>query len=122
MLTAKELIKRKAEIENKFNKQTMIAISGLGECKFRTVTKDDMEDSFAYKDGSEADEYIVANTMVEPDLTDPELLSAYGVSNNVDLLKKLLLFGEIKSVAEVLLKESKYTDECAQVVENLKNS
>lgn len=121
MLTVKELIAKKAKIEKRFNETLELNIDGLGVCKFRKITRSDVEGAEKYKFGEMSNEYLVANTMLEPDLTDSELLKAFNSNHNIDLVSKLMTYGEIRNVATKLSDFSGFDDECVQIVEKLKN-
>lgn len=75
------------------------------------------------KDNShDGDLHLLYNSIVEPNVKDTRLHSAYGVTRPYDVLDKIFTLGEIMSISKELVKDSGLFDEDnATLIDNLKN-
>ena len=125
VLNAKELINKKKIIEDKKNKTIEIEVPDIGAFKFRLPDINDYNDSEAYgksrKDNLKSNNYLLYACCLEPDLKDPELQKAYEVKDPVDIVDKIFLFGEVGTIADILIKKAGFDKEVMGVYEKLKN-
>lgn len=125
VLNAKELIKKRDLINQKKNKEIQIKVPDTGTFLFRLPTMEDYEDSEAYaksrKKQTLANNYLLHACCLEPNLRDEELLKAYGCKDPVDIVDKILLVGEITSIADTLVKKAGFDKENILVVDKIKN-
>lgn len=121
MLDVKELLKRADEIKKRHEQTVTLEIKGLGACKFKVPSKSLIDDARTYDNGAAVDEFTVAECMIAPKLNDPELLTAYGVSNSIDLVNKIFLAGEVARVATILIEKAGYTEALVKEIDDLKN-
>lgn len=66
------------------------------------------------------DEFLVYNTMVEPNLKDPELHKAYGCVEPTDIVKKIFDAGTVSGIAREAMTLAGYGSD-VQPVDKLKN-
>lgn len=66
-------------------------------------------------------EKVVAKSTVYPELTNAELQNGFGVMNEVDLLKKMLLFGEYSKYSQKVLEINGLGDTLKDKIEEAKN-
>lgn len=121
ILSAKALIEKRKLIEEKKRKEFLIEVQDLGVFKFRTPDLFDIIDSQAFKDGKNADEYIVYNCAIEPSLKNKELQEAFECHEPFDIVDKLFLPGEKQRIASLLSDAAGYKEDVAKVVEEVKN-
>lgn len=67
-------------------------------------------------------ELIVVNSLVDPNLKDPEMLKAAKVARPEDLLYRCFLAGEINTIAEQVLTLSGFDADVEEEMEEVKNS
>lgn len=67
-------------------------------------------------------ELIVVNSLVDPNLKDPEMLKAAKVSRPEELLYRCFLAGEINTIAEQVLTLSGFDADVEEEMEEVKNS
>lgn len=67
-------------------------------------------------------ELIVVNSLVDPNLKDPEMLKAAKVTRPEELLYKCFLAGEINTIAEQVLTLSGFDADVEEEMEEVKNS
>lgn len=124
-LNAKELIKKRDLINQKKNKEIEIEVPETGTFIFRLPTLEDYEDSEAYAKGRKkqtlANNYLLHACCLEPNLRDEELLKAYDCKDPVDIIEKILLVGEITSIADALVKKAGFDKDNIKVVDKIKN-
>lgn len=125
-LTAKELIAKKGLIEDKKNKKIEIEVPDVGTFSFRLPNMLDYEDAEAYgknrdNSGYEQNKYLLYACCLEPNLKDEELLKGFEVTAGIDLIDKLLMVGEVSTIAQILVKKAGFDKEAFKVVEKLKN-
>lgn len=125
VLNAKELIKKRDLINQKKNKEIQIKVPDTGTFLFRLPTMEDYEDSEVYaksrKKQTLANNYLLHACCLEPNLRDEELLKTYGCKDPVDIVDKILLVGEITSIADTLVKKAGFDKENILVVDKIKN-
>ena len=64
---------------------------------------------------------VACASTVFPDLKNKELQDSYGVYNDTDLLKELLLAGELNSYFEAIEKINGYTKTLSEKIDEIKN-
>ena len=67
-------------------------------------------------------ELICVNSLVDPNLKDPEMLKAAGVNRPEDLLYRCFLAGEINTIAEQALIMSGFDSDVEEEMNEVKNS
>lgn len=67
-------------------------------------------------------ELIVVNSLVDPNLKDPEMLKAAKVARPEELLYRCFLAGEINTIAEQVLTLSGFDADVEEEMEEVKNS
>lgn len=60
------------------------------------------------RDASEADIYLLYNSIVEPNLKDKELQEAFGCIEPSDIISKIFDVGEIPAISQEILKSAGY--------------
>lgn len=125
-ISAKDLIKNKKLIEDKKDKRIEIKVPKTGTFLFRIPSLIDYEDATAYgenreQSGFEENKYLIHTCCLEPNLSDSELLEAYGVKNAVDIVSEIFMVGEISSIATTLVKKAGFDKDSYKVVEKAKN-
>lgn len=121
ILSAKALIEKRKLIEDKKRKEFLIEVQDLGAFRFRTPDFFDIVDSQAFKDGENADDYIIYTCAVEPSLKNRELQEAFECHEPFDIVDKLFLPGEKQRIASLLSEMAGYKKDVAKVVEEVKN-
>ncbi|OHW62168.1 phage XkdN-like protein [Andreesenia angusta] len=119
VLSAKDLIAKKGLIEKKKTKNISIEVSELGVMIFKTPTTEDLMDANEYS--GRAQDFLVFNCSVEPNLRNQELQEAFGVATPIEIVRELLLPGEIHNIAELLSSSAGFNDESAKLVNDIKN-
>ena len=78
--------------------------------KIRNITADEIDDinRLVGDNKSLADIHVVANCCVEPNFKSVELQNHYGVTSASDLVKKVLLVGEVNTLSVEVLRLSGY--------------
>lgn len=124
-LSAKELIKKRDLINQKKNKEIEIEVPETGTFLFRLPTLEDYEDAEAYgksrKQTTLSNNFLIHACCLEPNLRDSELLKEYECKDPVDIVEKILMFGEITSIADVLVKKAGFDKDNLAVVDKIKN-
>ncbi|MCW6678158.1 hypothetical protein NH286_03190 [Anaerococcus sp. NML200574] len=125
-LSAKELLAKKNIIEDKKNKKIEIEVPDIGTFTFRLPSIADYEDAQAYgknrdNPGYEQNKYLIYACCLDPKLDDEELMKGFEVKAAVDLIDKLMLVGEVSSIATILVEKAGFDKEALKVVEEVKN-
>jgi len=125
VLSAKDLIKKRDLINKKKNKEIEIEVPETGTFVFRLPTLEDYEDSEAYaksrKKQTLANNYLLHACCLEPNLRDMDLLKEFDCKDPVDIVEKILMFGEISSIADILVKKAGFDKDNLAVVDKIKN-
>lgn len=121
-ISAIDLIKKKDLINSKKKKVTEIEVEGMGVFSFRVPTLEDISNSEAFKGGKMADEHLVLNCCVQPNLKDGELLKEFGAVEPIDIIHKVFLIGEVKMIAVKILESAGYREDQIKVIDSVKNS
>ncbi|WP_196426647.1 phage tail assembly chaperone [Lysinibacillus cavernae] len=105
-LTLTDLMKEKEKYQVKDDVTETVLVERLGvEVVLRKPEKslcvDTMKMARDENNDTDADEYMVYNTMVEPNLKDPELKKAYGCTLPTDIVSKIFEPGEISLLSEI---------------------
>lgn len=117
-LTIKELLDKKAVIEERKKKRVVINIEGVGEFIFRTPEPQDYEDGEAYLGGGYLDEYLVYECCVEPNLKAKEALDGYGATNGVEMVNAVFMQGHRRYIVEQLIKAAGFEDGLVTVIDD----
>lgn len=107
-ITVADLIKRKDELKNKAKKTAQLYIPSLGDnitvkAPDKALVMEALE--MAEKDASfDADDYVLIECCVKPNLKDAELLADFGYDTPLQLVASGDIFtpGELKSIGEHL--------------------
>ena len=99
-LSVLDLMKQKEKYQLKDDVNQVVLVERLGvEVVVRKPEKslcvDVMKMSRDENNDTDADEYMVYNTMVEPNLKEPELKESYGCTLPTDIVAKIFEPGEI---------------------------
>lgn len=114
-----DLIAKKESIAAK-KKQLYDVKTSVGTMTFKAPTKALMSEVFDLSEDN--DEYLIYNSVVNPDLSDKKLQEAYGCMEPTDIVDKLLLPGEVRFVARAITKTVGYYKEIAtELHEEVKN-
>lgn len=124
-MNAKDLIQKRNIIEDKKNKQLEVEVPDVGTFLFRLPTLEDVEDADAYeksqKRPSLSNNYLVYSCCLSPDLKDKDLQEAYKCKDPVDIVSKVLMFGEVLSISDLLMKKAGIDKDSQMAVKELKN-
>lgn len=123
-LTLSDLIAKKAQKEAAQNRTEDVFIEGLQGC----ITVHNPDKKILYKAidmmGESTEDTIYANAFLiynaVKDFQSPELLKAYEVKDNVEIVFKLLTLAEISDVATTIMELTGFAKP-EQVKKNLKN-
>jgi len=77
-------------------------------------------DALDMDDPSEADEYLVYESVVEPALKNPELHKAYAVVRPMEIVNAVFEPGEVANISKEILRFAGYVDS-VKPVEDVKN-
>ncbi len=122
IMTAKELIARKVDFEKKKEEVFSLDVENVGTFKFKIPSKSLIEDSTKFDEKSGAgDEYIISETMVEPDLSNKELLEAYGVGTKIELVQQIFLPGVVATLSRKICEKAGYEEQVIKEIDTLKN-
>ena len=118
--SAKDLIARKSEINERKGERLNVTIKGLGDWCFRVPSVEEVMDAQEYgrvhNGASESgDTYLLYNQCEAPDLRDMELQAAYG-ANGCNVLHKLLKPGEVEELAQMLMMKAGYRGDTVAVI------
>ncbi|MCS1392975.1 hypothetical protein NXZ77_15465 [Lysinibacillus boronitolerans] len=105
-LTVTDLMKEKEKYQVKDDVTEDVLVERLGvEVVLRKPEKSLCVDTFKMgrddTNDTDADEYMVYNTMVEPNLKDADLQKAYGCTLPTDIVAKIFEPGEIALLSEI---------------------
>lgn len=124
-ISAKDLINNRKLIEERKDDQIEIKVPEVGTFLFRLPTINDYQDAKA-KAKNRPDEfmenkYLIYTCCAEPALNDKELQDAYECKEPIDIVDKLFKFGEITSIAQILVDMAGFNDDYKTVVKKAKN-
>lgn len=122
-LTLTDLMKGKEKYHVKDDVTEAVIVERLGvEVVLRKPEKslcvDTMKMSRDENNDTDADEYMVYNTMVEPNLKDPELKKEYGCTLPTDIVHKIFEPGEIAQLSEVAFELAGYKKGGVKAIKN----
>ncbi|GED64351.1 phage tail assembly chaperone [Lysinibacillus fusiformis] len=122
-LSVTDLLKEKEKYQVKDDVTETVIVERLGvEVVLRKPEKslcvDTMKMTRDENNDTDADEYMVYNTMVEPDLKDPELQKAYGGTLPTDVVSKIFEPGEIAQLSEVAFELAGYKKGGVKAIKN----
>jgi len=105
-LSVTDLMKEKEKYQVKDDVTETVLVERLGvEVVLRKPEKslcvDTMKMARDENNDTDADEFMVYNTMIEPNLKDPELKEAYGCTLPTDIVSKIFEPGEISLLSEI---------------------
>ena len=95
--TIKELIEKKEAIEAK-KKEKIVLKTSIGNVVAVKPSASLITESLELDD-----EYFLLNSIVEPNLKDPELQAAYGCVVPTDIISKLFQYGEVKAMSSAIM-------------------
>lgn len=122
-LSVTDLMKEKEKYHVKGDVTETVIVERLGvEVVLRKPEKslcvDTMKMGQDENNDTDADEYMVYNTMVEPDLKDNELQKAYDCKLPTDIVSKIFDPGEIAQLSDVALELAGYKKGKVKAVKN----
>lgn len=123
-LTLDELINKATQKDNKERYFELYIRSLDRTIKLRKPDNELILDALDItKDNShDGDLHLVYNSIVEPNLKDTKLHSAYGVTRPCEILDKIFKLGEIAKIAQELTKDSGIFDEkSVTLIDDIKN-
>lgn len=100
-----DLIAKKEDIE-KAKKAKYDIKTSIGTLTVKKPTAALVAEANELDDGSE--EYLIINSVVEPDLKEPQLLKAYGCVEPTDIVHKLFDAGEIVALSRTIMSKAGY--------------
>lgn len=124
-LTVTDLLKDKEKYQVKDNVTDELLIGRLGAsitiCKpERSLCLEAFQMGQDPKQTDKADEYLVYNIVIEPNLKDAQLQKAFGCVEPMDIVHKIFEPGEISSIAQSGLDLAGYAQRLSRV-KDLKN-
>lgn len=123
-VTLDELINKASQKDSKEKYIELYVKSIDGTIKLKKPDNDLILDALDIaKDNShDGDLHLVYNSIIEPNVKDTRLHSAYEVSRPCEVLDKIFTLGEIMSISKELVKDSGFFDEDnTTLIDNLKN-
>ena len=118
-VSIEELINEKEAITARKKRRYDIETSA-GTFVIKVPSKSLMAETTGLDEGN--DEYLIYNSVVEPDLSDKKLQQAYNCAEPTDIVGKLLDAGEITAVSKQIMKCAGYGKEIkAELHEEIKN-
>ena len=100
-----DLIAKKEDIE-KAKKAKYDIETSIGTLTIKKPTAALVAEANELVDG--IDDYLIINSVVEPDLKDAQLLKAYGCLEPTDIVRKLFDAGEIVALARTIMSTAGY--------------
>ena len=100
-----DLIAKKEDIERAKKAKYDIKTS-IGTLTVKKPTASLVAETNELEDGNE--EYLIINSVVEPDLKEPQLLKAYGCIEPTDIVRKLFDAGEIMALSRTIMSTAGY--------------
>ncbi|WP_251455280.1 phage tail assembly chaperone [Veillonella intestinalis] len=118
-INIKELIAKKEELEAKKSIKYDL-VTSIGTITVAKPSESLVAEALDLSDGS--DEYLIINSVVEPNLKDKELLEAFNCASPFDIVGKLFDGGEIVAISKAIMKTAGYGTQIeAKVHETVKN-
>jgi len=122
-LSVTDLMKEKEKYQVKNDVTEAVLVERLGvEVVLRKPEKslcvDTMKMGRDENNDTDADEYMVYNTMVEPDLKDKELQKEFGCTLPTDIVSKIFEPGEIAQLSDVAFELAGYKKGGVKAVKN----
>lgn len=121
VVSIKELIENKTKLEERHAQSFALEVEGVGVFEFLTPGKSLVDDAREFNEGKSFDEFIVAESMMEPNLASKELLDAYGAITKMDLVKEIFLPGELSRIAGKIVEKAGYNEKVLKEIDILKN-
>ena len=100
-----DLIAKKEDIRRAKKAKYDIKTS-IGTLTVKKPTASLVAETNELEDGNE--EYLIINSVVEPDLKEPQLLKAYGCIEPMDIVRKLFDAGEIMALSRTIMSTAGY--------------
>ena len=97
----KELIEKKEALEAK-KRQTFELETSIGTIVAKKISRTLFMEAIDMENG-EGDRYLIVNAVIEPKLTDAQLLQAYNCAEPTDIVDKLFDPGEIPAIARAIM-------------------
>lgn len=125
-LTVTDLLKNKEQYEVKKDVTEDVYIERLDldilvQKPEKSLCVETMQMSRDEKQTDQADEYMVYNIVIEPNLKDPELQKAYECKEPIEIVNKIFEAGEIAQISEIGFELNGYKKGTVSVVKDLKN-
>lgn len=122
-LSVTDLMKEKEKYQVKDDVTEAVLVERLGvEVVLRKPEKslcvDTMKMGRDENNDTDADEYMVYNTMVEPDLKDKELQKEFGCTLPTDIVSKIFEPGEIAQLSDVAFELAGYKKGGVKAIKN----
>ena len=120
VLSLKDILKRKDYFKNKKNETKELYVKGLdGNIVINKIDRDLYLEALDMERG-EGDLHIVYNSIVEPNIQDPQLHKEFGVEVPYSILDELFEPGEIANISNEILAFSGYLNS-VEAIDELKN-
>lgn len=122
-LTVTDLMKEKEKFQTKNDEVAVVFVERLNaEVVIRKPEKSLCVDALRMNrdknNDTDADVYMVYNTMTEPDLKNKELQKEFGCVLPTDIVEKIFEPGEIASLSEMAFDLAKYKDGGVTIIKN----
>ncbi len=122
IITARELIERKTEFSKRKEEVFSLDVDGVGVFKFKTPSKKLIEDAKQIDEKRDlGDEYIISETMVEPDISSKEVLEAFNVATKIEVVQEIFLAGTISVLSRKIVDKAGYDEQVIKEIDTLKN-
>ncbi|MCI7064325.1 MAG: hypothetical protein MR947_06995 [Mitsuokella jalaludinii] len=96
-VSIEDLINKKEEIQKNKKREYDLETS-IGTITVKIPTRSLVMEARKLED-DDADPYLLYNTIIEPNLTDPKLQKAYGCGEPTDIINALFLPGEVPALS-----------------------
>lgn len=105
-LTVQELIAQREKLAEKKSKTESLHVSSMdSDIVVKTPTKALILEAqnMGQEDATRADEYLIYQCVIEPDLKDKKLQEAFDCVEPMDIVGAIFLPGEVASIAEKIM-------------------
>jgi hypothetical protein len=125
IVSVADLIQNMEKIRDRKPKKGSVYVEDLGGnviiIEMRVAVLDEAREMGQEGGKDSGDCHIIAESVVEPDFHNADLLKKYSVPGSVDLVRKLLKPATIRSLSLEIVKFSGFTGSTVGIVEELKN-
>lgn len=114
-----DLINKADEIKESKKEYKLVFVNSLnGNIKIKKPSRDICMQAYEMEN---CDEYLIYESVVEPNLKDKKLHEAYKISNPLDIVSEIFEAGEISNLGVTILKTAGYDEMSVKLVDDIKN-